>query len=157
MRQQDQRSSKQESALAIWGPALVAAGIMVTGFLGTLAVLQLDAFRPHVGDMVVFRPRTADSDMWQMRVPATEVAGRPGDATCMLNPRVMSIAGGSLVVEARRETSPPLYRLHWAGTRTDDGPSDCGAAADLTLTRTDLQKLANAAGGFGLHEGSWAP
>ena len=106
MRRHDQRSSNHESALAIWGPVMVAAGIMVTGFLGTLAVLQMDAFRPHLGDMVVFRPRGPDADPWQIRVTATEVAGRAGDATCTLKPQVMATAGGSLVVEARRETSP---------------------------------------------------
>ncbi|MBN8927402.1 MAG: hypothetical protein BGO51_16350 [Rhodospirillales bacterium 69-11] len=157
MRRHDQRSSNHESALAIWGPVMVAAGIMVTGFLGTLAVLQMDAFRPHLGDMVVFRPRGPDADPWQIRVTATEVAGRAGDATCTLKPQVMATAGGSLVVEARRETSPPLYRLHWAGTRTEEGPGDCGSAADFTLTRRDLQKVANAAGGFGLHTGAAAP
>jgi hypothetical protein len=61
----------------------------------------------------------------------------------------MAQGGGSLVVEARRMSSPPLYRVHWAGLRTSDGSGDCGSAADLVLSRSDLQKLANAAGGFG--------
>jgi hypothetical protein len=34
--------------------------------------------------------------------------------------------------------------------RTSDGGDDCGKAADLILSRTDLQKLANSAGGFGV-------
>jgi hypothetical protein len=127
-------------------------GIMLTGFLGTLMVLQLDAFRPRVGDMVVFRPNSQDSDVWQLQVPATEVAGRVGMSACTLNPTVMATNGGSLVVEARRETSPPVYRLHWAGKQTDSGPTDCGPAADFSVTRTDLQKLANAAGGFGIND-----
>ena len=32
----------------------------------------------------------------------------------------------------------------------DKGSGDCGANADLTLDRYDLQRLANAAGGFGV-------
>jgi hypothetical protein len=62
----------------------------------------------------------------------------------------MATDGGSLVVEARQDTSPPVYRLHWAGQQTDAGATDCGKAADFSVTRTDLQKLANAAGGFGV-------
>ena len=62
----------------------------------------------------------------------------------------MTAAGGSLVVEARQETSPPRFRLHWAGQHTAKGAGDCGAAADFTLERYDLQRLANAAGGFGV-------
>jgi hypothetical protein len=32
---------------------------------------------------------------------------------------------------------------------TSNGSDNCGREADLVLTRTDLQKLANTAGGFG--------
>jgi hypothetical protein len=148
----DQKSDRRETALAVWAPALAAMGIMLTGFLGTLMVLQLDAFRPGVGDIVVFRPNSQDSDVWQLQVPATEVSGRQGVSACTLNPTVMATNGGSLVVEARRDTSPPVYRLHWAGKQTDSGPTDCGSAADFSVTRTDLQKLANAAGGFGVND-----
>jgi hypothetical protein len=99
----------------------------------------------------VFRPGSQDTDAWQLDVPATDVVRLGGSAkTCMLNPDVMAADGGSLVVEARRETSPPLYRLHWAGGRTDNSPADCGTSAELTVTRVDLQKLANSAGGFGV-------
>ena len=52
-------------------PVMAAMGIMVAGCLGTFMVLQLDAFRPQVGDMVVFKPGSADTDMWQMTIPAT--------------------------------------------------------------------------------------
>lgn len=150
MRRQDQqKSDRREATLAVWAPALVAMGIMFTGFLGTLMVLQLDAFRPAVGDMVVYQPNSQDSDVWQLQVPATAHNGT-GDTHCVLNPTVMAAGGGSLVVEARRDTSPPVYRLHWAGARTENGAADCGGTADVSVTRTDLQKLANAAGGFGV-------
>ncbi len=151
MRRPDQqKSDRRDATLAVWAPALAAMGIMLTGFLGTLMVLELDAFRPRVGDIVVFQPNSQASDVWQLEVPATGVAGRKGADTCILNPTVMATGGGSLVVEARRDTSPPVYRLHWAGKQTQGGPDDCGATADLSVTRTDLQKLANAAGGFGV-------
>lgn len=150
MRRQDQhKSDRREASLAVWAPALIAMGIMLTGFLGTLMVLQLDAFRPGVGDIVVFRAHSEDSDVWQLQVPATEVSG-PHDRACFLNPTVMATKGGSLVVEARRETTPLVYRVHWAGQQTEKGEQNCGSSADLAVTRTDLQKLANSAGGFGV-------
>jgi hypothetical protein len=43
---------------------------------------------------------------------------------------------------------PPAFRVHWAGGHTDNGAGDCGSAADLMLERTDVMRLANAAGGF---------
>jgi len=150
MRRQDQhKTDRREASLAVWAPALVAMGIMLTGFLGTLMVLQLDAFRPGIGDIVVFRPNSQDSDFWQLQVPAEDVTG-PHERACVLNPTVMATHGGSLVVESRQETSPPLYRVHWAGDHTENGTQDCGSSADLKVTRTNLQKLANAAGGFGV-------
>ena len=60
----------------------------------------------------------------------------------------MAVRGGSLVVEARRLSRPPVYRVHWAGGTTDGGTDDCGTSADLVLERTELMRLANVAGGF---------
>jgi hypothetical protein len=119
--------------------------------MSTLMALELDSLRPGVGDVVVFRPATQDSDAWQMDVPATNVVSKAvTNGTCTLNPNVMAVDGGSLIVESRQDSSPPQYRLHWAGEHTADGASDCGRSAELTLSRVDLQKLANAAGGFGI-------
>jgi hypothetical protein len=67
---------------------------------------------------------------------------------CALSPGVMSGRSGSLVVEARLLSSPPVFRVHWAGGHTEAGSGDCGAVADIVLERTDLMRLANAAGGF---------
>ena len=149
-RQNERKTERRDALLAVWAPALVAIGVMITGFAGTLMVLQLDTFRPRVGDIVAFHPTAEDTDAWQLQVPATLVTGARRESACTLNPSVMAANGGSLMVEARQDTSPPLYQLHWAGTKTENGPSDCGASADLRVTRTDLQKLANAAGGFGV-------
>jgi hypothetical protein len=135
-----------------WGPALSAALLIVAiGGLTTYLALKFDALRPRVGDMIVFLQTPADADSWQLKVATTSVTGRdPASGPCVFDPNEMSAAGGSLIVEARHETSPPSFQLHWAGRHTAKGAGDCGAAADLTLDRFDLQRLANAAGGFGV-------
>jgi hypothetical protein len=135
-----------------WGPALAAAVLIVAiGGMTTYLALKFDALRPLVGDMIVFVPTPSDADSWQLTVATTAVSGREQTAgPCVFDPNEMSAAGGSLVIEAREETSPPRFQLHWAGQHTAKGNGDCGAAADLTLDRYDLQRLANAAGGFGV-------
>ncbi len=88
--------------------------------------------------------------MWQMTVPATVVEGTtPTTRGCSMDPNVISADGGSMVVEARRETPSLGYQIHWSGSHTDK-TADCGPRADLLVSRTDLQRLANAAGGFGV-------
>lgn len=135
-----------------WVPALSAAlVIMMIGGLTTWLALRFDALRPRVGDMIVFVPSQSDADSWQLRVATTAVAGRDQSAgACVFDPNEMSTAGGSLIVEQREETTPPRFQLHWAGHHTAKGAGDCGDSADLTLDRYDLQRLANAAGGFGV-------
>jgi hypothetical protein len=151
MRQPDEKRDELIPSLAAYLPALVAVAVMIVGFASTLMVLQLDVLQPKVGDMIVFKPGTQDNDAWQLEVAADKVAGRSTQqGACMLNPTVIAQKGGSLVVEQRSLGGDKLYRLHWAGSRTAEGPGDCGTTADLTLSRTDLQKLANAAGGFGV-------
>jgi hypothetical protein len=123
---------------------------MASGCLSTFLVLQLDEFRPKVGDFVVFRPGSEDSDMWQMTVPAVLVNPTGTmNRTCSLDPNILATDGGSLVVEQRKETPVLDYQVHWAGQHTDKR-ADCGGQADLVVSRTDLQRLANAAGGFGI-------
>jgi hypothetical protein len=136
-----------------WGPALSAALLIVAiGGLTTYLALKFDALRPRVGDMIVFVPAPPDADSWQLKIETTSVSGRDKAAgPCVFDPNEMSAAGGSLIVEAREDLSPPRFLLHWAGRHTATGNGDCGAAADVTLDRYDLQRLANAAGGFGVH------
>lgn len=151
MRRPDPRhDTRNTTSITAWLPVLAAMAVMVTGCLSTFLVLQLDEFRPKVGDMVVFRPGSQDADMWQMIVPATVMQGMTRtDRTCSLDPNVIAADGGSLVVEARQETPTVAYQLHWAGSRTDTA-GDCGKQAELLVSRTNLQRLANAAGGFGV-------
>lgn len=156
MRHPDQRDPARNNTdhatpWAAWLPVLVAMGIMATGCISTFLVLQLDEFRPKVGDIVAFKPGSQDTDMWQMTIPATSISamGRPV-AACSLDPNIMAEKGGSLVVEGLQEKPTLQYRLHWAGSETARSGGDCGSSVDLLVSRTDLQRLANAAGGFGV-------
>lgn len=139
-------------AFPAWAPAAIAVAMMVTiGGLTTWLVLTFDAARPKVGDIVEFVRRPPDAESWRLLVAASAIAGRdPAAGPCLFDPNEMSAAGGSLLIEAREATSPPKFHLHWAGGRTAKGAGDCGASADLILDRADLQRLANAAGGFGI-------
>jgi hypothetical protein len=145
------RDTRRGISLTVWLPVLAAMAIMITGCLSTFLVLQLDEFRPKVGDIVAFKPGSEDTDMWQVTIPATSVSaiGSPL-AECYLDPNVMAANGGSLVVEGVEDKPSLRYRVHWAGSATSKTAGDCGASVNLVLSRTDLQRLANAAGGFGV-------
>jgi hypothetical protein len=153
MRRPDQQHETRDTAHATaWIPVAVALAVMVTGCLSTFFVLQLDTFRPHLGDIVVFRPGSQDADMWEMKVPAKIVSATgKANGTCTMDPNVIATDGGSMVVEGVQEQPTLSYQVHWAGIHTD-GAADCGARANLMVSRTDLQRLANAAGGFGVGE-----
>jgi hypothetical protein len=139
---------QEQTSVAAWLPVVAALTIMVTGCLSTFLVLEMDEFRPKLGDIVSFKPGSADTDMWQMNIPAAVVSAP--QTVCTLDPNVMADKGGSLVVEGRQDQPTLLYRVHWAGSATARASAGCGSAADLMVSRTDLQRLANAAGGFGV-------
>jgi hypothetical protein len=129
------------------------AGALLTVTTGLAVMFELEQFGPAVGGIVVFKPDTAATERWSVRAvivdaPHLGLSGETGGRHCVLAPNVMAVRGGSLVVEARRLSRPPVYRVHWAGGHTDSAPGDCGAAADLVLERTELMRLANVAGGF---------
>jgi hypothetical protein len=156
MKQPDQQEpsrqgTPQGAGLAAWLPVLAAMAIMITGCLSTFLVLQLDEFRPKVGDIIAFKPGSQDADMWQMTIPATLVSamGSPLEG-CSLDPNAMAEQGGSLVVEGLQNEPSLQYRVHWAGADTAKTNGNCGSSANLLVSRTDLQRLANAAGGFGV-------
>jgi hypothetical protein len=156
MRQSDQHkpsrnTTPQGTSFTAWLPVIAAMAIMVTGCLSTFLVLQLDEFRPKVGDIVAFRPGSQDTDMWQMSIPATMMSAmNSAAAQCSLDPNVMAEKGGSLVVEGRQDKPSLQYIVHWAGFETARTAGNCGDSAELRVSRTDLQRLANAAGGFGV-------
>ena len=129
------------------------AGALLTVTTGLAATIELEQFGPSVGGIIVFRPDAEATERWSVdaTIVAPALVGLPDSREgrrCALSPSTMAIRGGSLLVEARRLSTPPTFRVHWAGGHTDGGPRDCGATADLVLERTELMRLANAAGGF---------
>lgn len=131
----------------------LAAGALLTLTTGLAAMVGLEQFGPSVGGIIVFRPDIAASERWSVNAATVEPThlGLPGETAgrhCVLSPSVMAVRGGSLVIEARRLSRPPVYRVHWSGGHTDAGSGDCGTGADLVLERTELMRLANVAGGF---------
>jgi hypothetical protein len=125
-------------------PVLVALAVLVGISDLTRALAQIG---PHVGDIVVFRAGTKPVTAPDARLIVRRVDGRP----CVLDIPVLLQRGGSLVIERHDPAPDRVYRAHWSGARTADSFGDCGAAADVVLTRTDLGMLAVAAGGFGVH------
>ena len=131
----------------------MTVGALLTVTTGLWVMQQLERFGPSVGSIIVFKPNSTGTERWTVTAAITEPtpAGVPRDAGvkhCVLSPGVMAQRGGSLVVEARRMSRPPVFRVHWAGGPTDTGFGDCGTVADLVLQRTELMQLANVAGGF---------
>lgn len=139
-------------SLPAWAPAMAVALLLIaTGGMTTWLAMKFAAIRPGLGDMIVFARMPPDRGAWTLLVAPDAVAGRALSAgPCVFDPNEMASGGGSLIVEGREDASPPRFRVHWSGRRTARGQGDCGAAADLTLNRYDLQRLANAAGGFGV-------
>jgi hypothetical protein len=129
------------------------AGALSTLTTGLWAMQELEQFGPSVGSIIVFKPDAAATERWSVDAAVVEPANpgvpwQAGARHCALSPGAMAGRSGSLVIEARRLSRPPVFRVHWSGGHTEAGPGDCGAMADVVLERTDLMRLANAAGGF---------
>lgn len=139
---------------AVWTMVLMlVAGTLLTATTALCAFTELEQFGPAVGSIIVFRSTAAMAEWWHVKVAVAgsiDAAWPDGieGGSCVLSPSVMSSSGGSLLVEARHMTSPPVYRVHWAGRRTSQDVGDCGKSADIVLTRSDLMRLADVAGGF---------
>jgi hypothetical protein len=132
----------------ILGTALLAcmlAALLASSVAVVSAATRLD-IAPKIGAILVFKPGTQLPADWEFR---TVVVSGQLPVSCTLRPASMAANGGSVVVEQRSDNKR-LYRVHWAGARTSDGPDDCGATADLMVRRVDLQLLINAAGSGGL-------
>lgn len=132
---------------------MLLTGALLTVTTGLWVMLQLEQLGPSVGGIIVFKRDAAAIERWAVTATLADPSqvGWPqadGGRRCSLSPAVMAARGGSLVIEARRLSRPPAYRVHWSGGRTDSGSADCGTSADLILTRTELMRLANVAGGF---------
>lgn len=106
-----------------------------------------EQFEPTVGDIADFSVQHVDQDL-----PINATATADGRA-CVLASEVMARGGGSFVIIARPPDAHGSYLIHWAGSHTSNGASDCGDSADLLVSKSDLLGLAGAAGGFGVHRG----
>lgn len=139
------RATAAESAQIAWTAlAGCVVAILLASAVGAAAFVRTLDIAPQVGDILVFRPTAHLETDWE--VAAQRPTGRSG---CVLRPDVMSVQGGSLVVEERTPNSR-AYRVHWAGPRTAMGISSCGDYADLLVSRGDLQLLINVVGGVGV-------
>jgi hypothetical protein len=134
----------------ISGLVLGMVVIALAGMVGTIGLLrEVGELGPKVGDIVTFDPLEASSRDMRARIAATPADDRPGVA-CVLDVRAMHAVGGSVVIEARQPQTLSGFRVHWAGARSSDDPTDCGASADLLLSQEDIEILAMAAGGYGV-------
>jgi len=113
-----------------------------------LCLRLAERFEPTVGDIADFSLAHASQD-----VLAVTVTAKQADRTCVLASDVMVRDGGSLVIVARQPSIDGFYLIHWAGSHTSSGVSDCGSSADLLVSKRDLLVLAGTVGGFGVHLG----
>ncbi len=138
------------------GAGTVLLGIVavaLAGMVGTMGLInQVGEFGPKVGDIVAFEPLDPISSDMRARLPAMLASGRSGVA-CVLDVRAMHANGGSMVIESREPGTNFSYRVHWAGPRSSNDSTDCGASADLLLNLEDVEVLAMAAGGYGAASG----
>jgi hypothetical protein len=124
----------------------IAVILLCMGVVIGLCLRLAEMLEPAVGDIADFSSQQANQDVLPIQVTANE-AGR----TCVLASDVMVRGGGSFMVVARQSATDGSYLIHWAGSHTSNGTSDCGSSADLLLSKRDLLGLAGAAGGFGVH------
>jgi hypothetical protein len=131
----------------------VLAGIASVVLVAILLIVSLsriaNEFGPRVGTIMAFEPTQAASNDTQVRIVALR-ASQSSPAPCVLDAHMMLASGGSLLIDAVPFDARRRVRVHWIGARTSDSANDCGAVADLLLTRDDIAALAVAAGGSGL-------
>jgi hypothetical protein len=139
------RPRRQRVDDTLWTLVLtLIAGALLTLTTAMSAFSELEQLGPSIGNIIVFRPLPNVTEWWHIEAKLADHPGR----TCILSPAVMAMTGGSLIIEARKLSSPPVYRVHWAGKHTGLGTADCGVSADLILSRSELMRLADVSGGF---------
>jgi hypothetical protein len=151
MQQQDSDRNGKITVLARFWPTWAGMlGLVGLCLLNGAIVRGFDATRPKVGDMIVFKSGPIDHDTWQAEIPAVGEGRDLALGDCTLNAATLAVDGGSLMIVERYASDSQGYRVHWVGARTAPGPENCGHDADLRLASIDVQRLANAAGGFGV-------
>jgi hypothetical protein len=101
-----------------------------------------------VGDIIAFEPDPGPISGSAVLASGRIAVHRPNQFGCILDLDTLRRYGGSLVAEARLASEGESYRMHWAGERTAPNSGDCGPNADLIVERSDLRRLAAAAGGY---------
>ena len=142
----DRRKTSQPLQFVLLAAAMVLA--VVSGMAGI--VRQAAQFGPAVGDLVAFDPTHRAPFESNVRL----TANRLQQAACDLDVATMQQSGGSFMLERRGGAPDRRYQVHWSGPRTSPDAQDCGSQADLVLSRTDIDTLATAAGGFGVDHSS---
>ncbi len=121
-----------------------------------MSLSEMQEVGPDVGEIVTFDPHDGPK-RWEMPgIPARFSSIAAPRQSCVLTPSVIAAGGGSFVIESKQLDHPPVFLVHWSGSRTDNSAQDCGRAADLALSLIQLRALANVAGGFGVVHG-WFP
>ena len=127
---------------ALTGMGLV--GLIVAAII--VSSLRLaDGLGPRIGDIIKFDPSKKISPDLQEPITTASIGGVT-TVSCVLDPRIMLASGGSLVINAKQSKPNGTFRVDWAGTRTSDSQRDCGANAELLLSKSDIVTLMLAAG-----------
>jgi hypothetical protein len=128
--------------------ALAGIGLVVlVVIMLVVTLLRLaNELGPQIGAIIAFEHVRTELNDTQVRIVALRI-GESSPSPCMLDVHVMLMSGGSLLIDAIPFDSDRRVRVHWIGARTSDGVNDCGAAADLLLTREDIAALTVAASG----------
>jgi hypothetical protein len=128
----------------------VLAGIGLVVLVVIMLVVSLlrlaNELGPQIGAIIAFEPVQGELNDTQVRIVALRI-GEPSPSPCVLDVHVMLTSGGSLMVDTVPFDPRRRVRVHWIGARTSDGVNDCGAAADLLLTREDIGALTVAGSG----------
>jgi hypothetical protein len=146
-----QPDHRLEDELGLTTVLLILASVLSL-FACLISFSEMAQIGPDVGEMVSFDPRNGPRYWSQPGIPAVIVQfGKIQPRTCVLMPSIMAADGGSLVIEAKETSRPPLFHVHWSGPHTAAGAEDCGKSADLMLQLVQLRALANVAGGYGVY------
>lgn len=123
--------------------ALTAGVVLVCLVLGLMCagLLQLvKALEPKLGEIIAFNDSGPTGVLMQERMIVRKLVD-PVAKYCVLDPPIMRASGGSIVIEALQLRPQPIYTVHWAGFHTSAGTEDCGAEADLMLSRIQMVKM----------------
>ncbi|HVY16365.1 MAG TPA: hypothetical protein VHB27_14160 [Rhodopila sp.] len=128
-----------KKSLARLLPSLIVVAVAVATLASGMSALSAwrAASAPQIGDMISFRPGVSGSPGLRL-----DVARRQG-GTCVLDLGMLSGSGGSFIVEGPAPDG--RYLVHWAGPRTSQGASNCGASAEIVLDARQVELLGIAA------------